>query len=209
MRIIEQLGDFWRKLMDKLDDLEIQQQLDKAYQRFCGLDRDMAERLDVASLQKLLEEPQRVALAEITWLRAEAGAEQLNPEDTQVMYLRALALLAATESREVAQASVVRTETLLAATGDGLPTADGIAVLRLLTLAGAYDKAEDLLFAQLELWPKGKAPADLLAAGEVFYAELAKKTEEALFAGGFSRAEVAEGEAALRAWRRADGGPSA
>lgn len=204
LRMIEQLGDLWRGLMDKLDDLEVQLELDRAYQRFCGLDRQAAEQLDVPSLLALLGEDQRMALSELTYFRALRRAREWDDETLGQLYLRALQLLTSTRSTEIAEARVRQAELLLEGIGDdALPEADAIAALWFLERGGAYDKAEDLLFSQLDRWPKAHVPQPLLEAGEAFYEKLETFPEKVLLAGGFSLEEVRQGRNALQHRRAA------
>lgn len=205
MRIIERLGDFWRRLMGKLDDVEVQQELDQAYQRFCGLNRQTAEQLDVPSLLALLSEDQRMALSELTYFRARRKTEEMDEDALRGLYLRALVLLTSIESVEIAETRTGQAEILLDEAGDALSEEEAIDALWFLERGGAYDKAEDLLFAQLDRWPREREPQPLLEEGEALYDRLEALPEQVLLAGGFSPEEVREGRVSLRRRHAAEG----
>lgn len=62
-------------------------------------------------------------------------------------------------------------------------------ILKKLTLEGKYDKAEDILFEEIE-----KNPCEEIAdIGKEFYNKLLLKSDEELAKGNFSRTEVLQG----------------
>lgn len=62
-------------------------------------------------------------------------------------------------------------------------------ILKKLTLEGKYDKAEDILFEEIE-----KNPCEEIAdIGKEFYNKLLLKSDEELAKGNFSRIEVLQG----------------
>lgn len=191
--MIEQFGDVWRALMSKADDLEARLVLDQAYQRLAGLDRTSAEGLDTDTLLELLTPDRLAALAELTYFRTLRFAKSLGEDEVQDLSLRALTLLVHTQDEDIAERSTGRVQDLLASTKEILSPELAAKTLAFLTLGGAYARAEDLLFAQLDRWPKDQAPAALLGAGEALYQELRQLPDEKLLLGNLPRDEIDAG----------------
>lgn len=67
-------------------------------------------------------------------------------------------------------------------------------VLKRLMMECKYDKAENILFDQMEKTPS----RDIVLIGEGFYNELSVKSDEELVKGNFSREEIFQGLEDLR-----------
>ena len=67
LRMIEQLGAFYRQLMRLMDDHRAQDELDEMMRRLTGLDRSTAKGLSVLTLTDMLSPDRRLALADL-WL---------------------------------------------------------------------------------------------------------------------------------------------
>ena len=197
MRMIEQLGAAYRRLMEMLDDIEAGDELDRSYRQLTGLNRASCSGLPVQALADMLPEDQRLAVAELTVLEADRFAHRLDIDEALALRCRALALLCTIQNDTIAELRAGYARKLFDSCNEALSSEAAEPLLRFLTLGSAYADAEDALFILLDDFG---APAELekvLTAGRALYIDLLRLPDAALEKGGLPRAEALEGQSAL------------
>jgi len=211
--ILRMIEEFFQVLA-RIDALKKGQQwekasgeLDEGFRRLIGSGAESVARLTETELLALVirGEP-TLAVREktlmLTALLKEAGdiaAEQGQAEAGRSCYLKGLHLLL--ESLAGGEASdwpefVPKIESFIAALSDSpLPLASQAMLMHHYERTAQFARAEDTLFAMLELEPANRG---LQEFGLAFYDRLRHQTDASLVAGGLPRAEL---EAGLADWR--------
>jgi hypothetical protein len=188
--------------------------LDAEFQKLVGTGAaDLAKWSDTDLLARIIAGESTQVVREktllLTALLKEAGdvaAAQDHREESHVYYLKALHLLlgtlAGTEDAQFPE-FVPRIDLLLGCLDSAaLPLGTQALLMRHYEQTGQFAKAEDRLFAMLELEPVNPG---LLQFGTAFYQRLESRTDTALEAGNLPRAELETGAQELRVrHRRAD-----
>jgi hypothetical protein len=165
-------------------------EIDAALKRYTGSNLELLRALPRDQLLNLLMSGGRLDadktffIAEMLVLESELGGVPLEH------HLKALTLyLEAFESEDELFGPYGDRLSLLTQQLDGdLPTELGLRAFEVCAAAGAYARAEDVLFSLLE----GGDNGELLARGQSFYLELLRRSDDALEAGGLPRDEVEE-----------------
>ena len=180
--------------------------IEQEFQRLIGIGRKSAAQLsDTELLARLVRGEATLAVPEKTLLLAtllkEAGdvvAEQGRPEDGRTSYLKGLHLLLDTLGRrEVFECPqfVPKVEEFVIALGDNpLPLETEARLMQHYERTGEFGKAEDALFAMLDVEPDN---GPLLELGISFYRRLEGQSDVHLSDGNLPRAEVEAGLADL------------
>jgi hypothetical protein len=186
---------------------------EKGFQQLVGLVAQEIARLSETELLALIikgEPTQAVRdktllLATLLKESGDIAAEQERPAESLSYYLKGLHMLLAVLAREEpfdCPAFVPRVEGFLAALGDFvLPLSTQAMLMQHFERLGEFAKAEDALFAMLEVEPNNP---DLLSFGIGFYQRLKRQTDDSLEQGNLPRAEVETGLGQLVA-RQAEG----
>lgn len=197
MRMIEALGDFLRRLKGTVLDLDADALMDDAYKRFCGIERVLAEQMDVDTLSELLPPDRLLALSELTTYRAERFASSLHTDQLAALYHRALTLLIRVSDMEVATLFEKRALELLEYAEALLTSGDCASVISFFFLAGAFDMGEDFLFESMDYYTNTAQRQEIYEAGLAFYDKLDSLSDAALSTGEFTRCEISEGRTDL------------
>ncbi len=178
--------------------------------------KDIARLSETELLARLIKGEPTQAVREKTLLLAtllkEAGdiaAAEGRSADSLSAHLKGLHLLLGVLARDEpfeCPAFVPRVEGFLAALGDFvLPLSTQAMLMQHYERLGEFAKAEDALFAMLELEPNNPG---LLSFGISFYRRLQGQSDDALTQGNLPRAELEAGLAQLLARQKADNEPS-
>jgi hypothetical protein len=205
LRMIEQMGAAYRRLIELRNDREAEDVLEEHFRRLVGMDRSIAKGLSVEALADMLPPDRRLALSELTVMGAHRFAHRMEHEEIMEEKHRALMLLCSIEDEEVARLRASRARELFDECAEWCSAADTAPVLRFLTLGGAYADAEDVLFMQLNCYGRAEDLRSLVAEGEILYGNLLRRPDEQLSSGNLPREEVLQGQAALAAWLPAEG----
>lgn len=197
LRLIAQLGAAFRRVMTLLEDGEAERELDEYCRTLCGLERNVADHMDVDSLCELLPPDRLFALSELTHLRAQRFQHALDTDVLAAIELRALRLLARVDDEEIAQRQIDRMQELRALAEETLTCADQEDIVRFFIRGCAYDRAEDALFHAIDSYPLAEQRQSLLALGRSMYDRLAQLPAQRLVLGGLPPDEVREGQRAI------------
>lgn len=176
LRMIEMMGDFFKRLLENLDEVLKEKDLDLFMRKQCGIDLKTADSLSVDSLLALLPDNPRFVLSETLFIRANAFT--LDDEDRNLCLYKACRLLLSVGHENLL--CELRKDRLLSLYNDiyGLLTPeDLLETFRFLMLADDMDKAEDVLFDAIET-SLGDAKNALIAGGIAAYSSLDKRTDE-------------------------------
>ena len=186
--------------------------VDEEFQRLIGADaQSVAQLTETELLARLIRGEPTQAVRDktvmLTALLKEAGdlaAMQERTEESRCCYLKGLHLLLETMTREEVSDFpdfVPRVEMFTAALrGSALPLETQAPLMQHYERSGQFAKAEDALFAMLEVGPEN---AGLVEFGVSFYERLQGQSNAALAAGNLPRPELDSGLAELRK-RRAE-----
>jgi hypothetical protein len=210
LRMIEEFV----QLLQRLNSLKVSQRwdqasgtLDEQFRRLVGVKAQAVAQLsETELLAKIIQGEPTLAVRDktlmLTTLLKEAGdvaAAQEHQQESRTYYLKGLHLLLETLARgEVHECPefVPRVEMFVAALQDTpLPFRTQGLLMQHYERTGEFAKAEDALFAMLELETDNPA---LLDFGISFYQRLAGQTDNALAEGNLPRLELEAGLADLR-----------
>lgn len=197
LRMIAQLGAAFRRILAMLEDGDAEEELEDCYRTLCGLERGVAEGMDIRSLYELLPPDRLFALAELTHLRAVRFRASLDADVFLDIESRALRLLALVEDEDIAMRQIERMCELRCLCTERLTIDDEEQIVRFFVCARAYDRAEDVLFEALESYPSPEKQRELCEFGLKLYDRLAALAPEQLDASGLPQSEVSEGRAAI------------
>lgn len=206
LRLIEQMGSVWARIVAALEGRDFaaaRAAIDQAGEQILGLPAGAARTLPTGELVARMtfgETPEVgrnrcIALAALLRASGDLAAAARDEEASADEWGRALELMLAAIGRDPSAplpAYAPSIEGLVAAIGrHGVPLGTRLLLLEHFERAGAYDRAEDVLFSMLDDLP---GDAELLERGRAFYGRLLGLDDARLDAGGLPRAEV---EAAL------------
>ncbi len=192
LRMIEMMGEMMRRLGDMLDELDARGELDDVARRALGMPMQMLRTATPDTLQGMLDEPQRYLAAQLLLIDIRISERTQTNDDLLPLYTQSLLLFASLTDADYAIAACDQTERILRDWLFALPAAALTATAALLERASRLSPAEDALFAALEQDP---GTCDALLS---FYTRLDALPDAELRTGGLTRAEIAEGRAALK-----------
>lgn len=199
LRIIEMMGDVFRKLGEMLDERERMQALDRICRDQCGLSLQAAFALKEDTVKELLPPQTLFLLSEITYMQAEWQADEA---DRDAHYYRALRLLSALSGEDaVCEARHQRLQELMQRCREDLTAADYLACARFFMAGGKFDDGEDAVFHAVEA--AGNEPGEYLLAGRALLIEILSLSDQALVLGGLPRNEVFDAIHDLEKWEKA------
>lgn len=179
LRMIHMMGDFMRRLAERLDDVERGLLMDDACRKLCGIPLAAGETLTVESLLGLLGPVPRLMLSELLYAKAQSITTLT---DTQIagLTLKALRLLSSLHAEaRLCDLRAGRLVALKAAVLDQLTADDLMACARFFAQAEQYDAMEDALFQAIPL-TQGDERAHCRAEGAAMLRRAAKATAQAL-----------------------------
>lgn len=191
LRMIEMTGELIRRICSIARDADAREELSEVCQRACGLPLSMLRTGDPKSLCDLLDEPQRFLAAELLLIDVEIDKRTQTEDQLLPTRVQALRLLASLREPDYLPPACDKASALLSLTQDALPGDLLLSLADLCERGGQFGAAEDAYFAALEVSP------DAWYRLEHFYHRLSSLDDRQLQAGGFTRAEIEEGRAAL------------
>lgn len=200
LRIIEMMGDFFRKIGERMDRREQLQALDEMCRDQCGLSLKAAFALKEETVQDLLPEQTRFMLSEITYLQSML----LSDEDArQAHFLRALRLLSALwEEENICEARYGRLLELMESCDAELQAQDYLNCARFLMAAEKLDDGEDAIFHAVEMAQEDEK-REYIISGKALLIGLLSFSDRALILGGLPRDEVFQAINDLEKWEKA------
>ena len=182
LRMIQQLGEFVRRLKETLDEMEKARLLKDVCREKCGISLETADRLDTDSLARMLPSEPRLMLSELYYIRA--MHIQAMPEDEAEWLGRSLRLLLSLEDESlICQERRERLHELTLKVS--LTPGEELAAFRFFLEGEAFDWAEDALFFALE----GGCP-EAQAQGLAGFEGIRALSDERLSRGGLPREEL-------------------
>ena len=188
LRLIEMMGDFFRRLGEMIDEKEQTRALDGACREQCGLSMEAACALSEQTVEELLPPQGILMLSELTYAQAMVTAR--DEEKKAALLLRTLRLLCMLWEEETLCAErAPRLKELMDACGDLLTPEDYLACARFLMAGEHFDWGEDAVFLSVE-----EAPAEdkhyYILQGVALFRGLLTLPDGTLAPGGLPRAEV-------------------
>lgn len=186
LRIIELMGDFFRRLGDLVDEKEKLIKLDAACRDRCGLPLNKAAELSQETLKSLLTPQARFILSELMYIKARCLVQQ--PEKVMEADLCALRLmLNMHEDVALCLERAQRVRELMDACEAELCATDYLLAAQLFFTAERFSDMEDMLFFAAEFLPDRNVtilraiallknarvlPEDVLLAGGMGYEDI-------------------------------------
>ena len=191
LRMIEMMGEMMRRLLSAAQETEALEEIEEITQKACGIPLSMLRTASIETLTELLSEAQRFLSAELLWIDTAIASRKHMDDELLPRRAQTLSLYATLEDPDYMLAAAERCETALKEYLAELPADVLLPVAALLERSDRLAAAEDALFMAREERPS--VFADIVA----FYDRIEKLRDDELLAGGLSRAEIAEGRAAL------------
>lgn len=196
LRLIEMMGEFFRRLKKITRGAERHLALNIACREQCGMSLDAALALSDETLEQLLPPRGLLILSELLYLRARTM--DLHPMDRDGVLLRTLRLLSSLYAEEALCAErSPRLKELMQACAADLTEEDYLRCARFF-LAGDYlEDCEDAIFNGLEL---ARDPADAIAQGKEMLESMLLLPDSTLIPAGMPREDVFSALNDLEAW---------
>lgn len=191
LRMIQLMGDFMRRIAEKMDDFERGRMLDAESRRLCGVPFSTGETLDVESLTDLLPPVPRMMMGELLFIKAKTASGLVWGEGDALL-TKSLRLLASLHGEP--RLCDLRAERLAALKEAVLPALTGVDLMdcaRFFAQAERYDAMEDALFQALDALAGDARPA-ARAEGADMLRRAAKAPERTLALCGMTGQELRE-----------------
>lgn len=196
LRMIEMMGEFFRRLGELLDERERISALDGACREQCGLSLDAAFALSEETLEGLLPPHGLLMLSELHYLQAQFTLR--DEEKRQGLLLRALRLLSALSSEEtLCLERSERLKELMDGCADILTEEDYLRCARFFMAGEHFDHGEDALFLGVEI---ARNRDVYILQGVALLRRLLLLPDSTLIPGGLSRADILRAIDDLEAW---------
>jgi len=191
LRMIEMMGELMRRMLSAAQEAEALDEIDEITQKACGMPLPMLRTASIETLTELLSEAQRFLSAELLLIDTAIAARTHMDDELLPRRMQTLSLYATLEDPDYMLIAAERSEKMLAEFLSDLPADVLLPVAALLERGDKLAAAEDALFMAREEHPAASE------AVRAFYNRIEKLRDDELLAGGLSRAEIAEGRAAL------------
>lgn len=199
LRLIEMMGEFFRRLAEIADEWERGRELNDACRDQCGLSLDAAMTLSDETLMGLLPPRALLTLSEITYLKAKSIA--MDEIEREQLYLRTLRLLASLHEEEtLCEARGMRLRELMDACAEQMEAADYLSCARFFLSGVRLEDCEDAVFMAVEL---KSDPSFCIQQGKEIFQEMLHLPESVLLPGGMTRDDVKSAMDDLEAWGKA------
>ena len=198
LRLIEMMGEFFRRLGDMLDEKEQARALDDACREQCGFSMEAACSLSMETIEDLLPPQGILILSELTYMRARIIAR--DEEKKGALFLRALRLLSALSGEEaLCVERSARLKELMDACQDDLTAEDYLRCARFFMAGEHFDHGEDALFLAVEA---AEDKHYYVLQGRALLRALLLLPDGTLTPGGLPRAEVLRAIDDLEMWEK-------
>ena len=196
MRLIEMMGEFFRRLADMASEQMQARALDEMCRDQCGLSMEAALALSEDTVESLLPPQGLFILSELTYIRAKVMVRAGEEQDR--MFLRSLRLLCMLREEEpMCLARCVRLKELMDACEDLLTPEDYLRCAAFYLAGEHFDFGEDAIFLAVE---GAEAPGEYAAKGRELLRGLLALPDSTLTPGGLPRADVRRAIDDLEAW---------
>ena len=187
-RLIESMGDFFRRLGDKMDDAEYDRLLDKRCREDCGLSLREAEALTNESLALMERQESLLSLAEILRFRAEHSVHTAaEKEALREKALSLLLLLSADDN--VCEAMADTAYGLMRQVMDCLTAEQMLACASFFRAGSRFDLMDNAVFFLWDTLPReGRDAARERVCA--MYRDVLRLTDSDLASGGLTRQEA-------------------
>lgn len=186
LRLIEMMGDFFRRIGDLLEEADRLREMDALCREHCGMPLKTARELSLDTLTNLLTPQARLVLSEVLYVRARS----LFQKDDEAVQdeLRALRLLnTMNDDITLCTERAARMKELLSHTEEALTADDYIAAARFFMNGDRFADAEDAVFLAAEC-AVDKHTAVL--QGVSLFENMLVLPDDILLAGGMPREDV-------------------
>lgn len=195
LRLIERMGEFFRRLSEMADDAEKKKKLDSACRDQCGLSLDAALKLNEETLSRLLPPQGVMMLSEMAYLRAKLEKDE---EKESAFHLLTIRLLSSLYKEEVLCAvRANRLRELMDACAPLLSPDDYMRCARFFMAGEYYAHGEDAVFLAVE---SAEAPGEYIEEGISLFSQLLSLPEHALTLGGLPSEDVKAAINDLKTW---------
>lgn len=186
LRMIEMMGEFFRRLGDMMDEREQLGALDALCREHCGVPLDTARELSMETLSDLLTSQARFVLSEILFLRAQV---LVNKDDQKAEDLLRCTHLMLTLCNDISFCSErsARLKELLSLCADSLTADDYLNAARFFMTGEHYDDCEDMIFLSVQC---ARDTHFYTLEGMALLTRMRLLPEDSLLPGGMSRADV-------------------
>lgn len=191
LRMIEMMGELIGRIFSMARQADAEAELSEISQRACGLPLKMLLEGDADTLSSLLDDPQRFLAAELIMIQIEILRRAQNDDSLLPYRQQALMLYASLHNPDYILPACDRARTIAEDNLGALSVEALMASASLFERGDIFTAAEDAWYAAAEQDACAKPQA--LA----FYSRLEALPDDALLAGGFTRAEIEEGKQAL------------
>ena len=199
MRLIERMGEFFRRLAERIDRRDQAREMDEMCRDQCGLSLEAACSLSLETVVSLLPAQGVFVLSELTWGRAQLMAE--SEEERGSLLLRSLRLLSSLSGEEpVCIARCTRLRELMDACEDSLTADDYLCCARFFMAGEHFDDGEDAAFMAVE---SADEPETYIRQGIELFRELLTLPDGTLVPGGLLREDVIRAINDLESWEQA------
>lgn len=199
LRMIEMMGELFRRLGDLMDEKERIRALDAVCRDQCGLSLDAALALREETITALLPPRGLLSLSELSYLQAQCTAR--DEERRQALLLRTLRLLCSLYGEEVLCVErSLRLRELMDACADALSAEDYLGCARFFIAGEHFDYAEDAIFLAVEA---ARDRHVCVLQGVALLRGLLLLSDSVLTPGGLPREDVLRAIDDLEAWEKA------
>ncbi len=149
LRMIEMMGELFRRLGDMLDDLERQKLLDDVCREQCGFSLEAARSLNLDTVKGLLTPRALFMLSELLYI--ESLLHKTGIDEAAELRLRSLRLLSALQEEDaLCTERAPRAYELMQACENELTSDDYLQLARFFMAGEQYDHVEDCVFLSVE-----------------------------------------------------------
>lgn len=196
LRLIQMMGDFYRRVAEMMDDLSRMRLLDDECRRLCGMPLENAETLTADSLIELLPPSPRLMACEL--LDIKRRTVKLGMEEERALTLKCTLLYASLKrDSAVCEERSTRLAELKALCLDELTAPQLMDCARFFREGESYAEMEDAIYQAIERAAAAEQ-GELISRGLGLLDDAAEATEEALALCGMSRAEILESQQTLQ-----------
>ena len=195
LRLIERMGEFFRRLCEMADDAEKRAKLDSACRDQCGLSLDATLQLNEETLSRLLPPQGLMMLSEMAYLRARLEKDDERKSAFRLLTLRLLSSLY--EEEILCAERALRLRELMDDCAPFLSPDDYMRCARFFMAGEYYAHGEDAIFLAVE---SAEEPGKYIEEGIALFSRLLSLPEHALALGGLPPEDVKAAIDDLKTW---------
>jgi hypothetical protein len=196
LRMIEMMGDLFRRVGEMLDDFEKTKELDRISKEYCGMSLDAALGLDNATLNELLAPQSRFILSELIYIQARTSHRLLQEDIQQLIAHAAKLLISLWDDSLICELRNQRLVEMIDLYNLPLSGDDHLCAARFFSTAEVFDKVED------EIFNAASTAADrhaIIIEGKSLFSQISRLSDEKLILGNLPREELETAMADLAA----------